>query len=47
MGLDGAWIEFDQVPSITRVYRALKRKGYSKTKAATISNGLRKKRGHC
>lgn len=30
-----------------RVYRALKRKGYSKTKAAKISNGLRKKRGHC
>ncbi len=30
-----------------RVYDALKRKGYSKTKAATISNGLRKKRGHC
>lgn len=30
-----------------RVYRALRRKGYSKQKAATISNGLRKKRGHC
>jgi len=30
-----------------RVYEALKRKGYSKTKAAKISNGLRKKRGHC
>lgn len=30
-----------------RVYRALRRKGYSKTKSAQISNGLRKKRGHC
>jgi len=30
-----------------RVYNALKRKGYSTKKAATISNGLRKKRGHC
>jgi hypothetical protein len=30
-----------------RVFDALKRKGYSVKKAATISNGLRKKRGHC
>lgn len=30
-----------------RVYEALKRKGYSKRKAAMISNGLRRRRGHC
>ncbi len=30
-----------------RVFDALKRKGYSTEKAARISNGLRKKRGHC
>lgn len=30
-----------------RVYRALKRKGYGTRKAAMISNGLRKRRGHC
>lgn len=28
-----------------RVYEGLRRRGYSKTKAAKISNGLRKKRG--
>jgi len=30
-----------------RMYKALKRKGYSTAKAAKISNGLRRKRGHC
>lgn len=30
-----------------RTYEALKRKGYSKAKAAAISNGLRKRRGRC
>lgn len=30
-----------------RMYNALLRKGYSKGKAAHISNGLRLKRGHC
>jgi hypothetical protein len=29
------------------MYKALKRKGYSKRKAAMISNGLRRRRGHC
>lgn len=30
-----------------RTYEALRRKGYSKGKAAHISNGLRLKRGRC
>lgn len=30
-----------------KVFNALKRKGYTVSKAAHISNGLRLKRGHC
>lgn len=30
-----------------KTFNALKRKGYSVQKAAQISNGLRKRRGHC
>lgn len=30
-----------------RIYAALKRKGYSKTKAARISNGMRKRGKRC